>query len=174
MIAKLFAMLVFGVPVAVTLAGASAAFILANGTPPTMVVAHHLINEVENFPLWAVPFFNPAGKLMNTAGITERIFNFALSMVGWMRGGIGHVNVGGRVIFVGMCRVQRLLMRGHGAIEIKAMRDAGYDLKFAAGFTAASSTIGPIIPLSLSLMIYGIVAGTSIGQLFVAEPSPEC
>ncbi|TYB86677.1 TRAP transporter large permease [Oceaniovalibus sp. ACAM 378] len=164
----LFGMLVFGVPVAVALAGSSAVFIFANGTPPTMVVAHRMINGVDSFPLLAVPFFILAGNLMNTAGITERIFNFALAMVGWMRGGLGHVNVGASVIFAGMSGAAVADAGGLGAIEIKAMRDAGYDTKFAVGITAASSTIGPIIPPSLPMVIYGVVAGTSIGQLFVA------
>lgn len=164
----LFGLLVFGVPVAVALAGASAVFIFFNGSPPPMVVAHRMINGVDSFPLLAVPFFILAGNLMNTAGITERIFNFALAMVGWMRGGLAHVNVGASVIFAGMSGAAVADAGGLGAIEIKAMRDAGYDSKFAVGITAASSTIGPIIPPSLPMVIYGVVAGTSIGQLFVA------
>jgi len=105
---------------------------------------------------------------MNTSGITERIFNFALALVGWMRGGLGHVNVGASVIFAGMSGAAVADAGGLGAIEIKAMRDANYDAKFAVGITAASSTIGPIIPPSLPMVIYGVVAGASIGQWFVA------
>lgn len=164
----LFGMLLFGVPVAVALAGSSAVFIFFNGSPPPMVVAHRMINGVDSFPLLAVPFFILAGNLMNTAGITERIFNFALALVGWMRGGLGHVNVGASVIFAGMSGAAVADAGGLGAIEIKAMRDAKYDTKFAVGITAASSTIGPIIPPSLPMVIYGVVAGASIGQLFVA------
>ncbi|MFZ7091254.1 TRAP transporter large permease [Primorskyibacter sp. 2E233] len=161
-------MLVFGMPVAIALAGSSAIFIISNGSPPPMVVAHRMINGVDSFPLLAVPFFILAGNLMNTAGITERIFNFALALVGWMRGGLGHVNVGASVIFAGMSGAAVADAGGLGAIEIKAMRDAKYDAKFAVGITAASSTIGPIIPPSLPMVIYGVVAGASIGQLFVA------
>ncbi len=127
-----------------------------------------MINGVDSFPLLAVPFFILAGNLMNTAGITERIFNFALSLVGWMRGGLGHVNVGASVIFAGMSGAAVADAGGLGAIEIKAMRDAKYDAGFAVGITAASSTIGPIIPPSLPMVIYGVVAGASIGQLFAA------
>lgn len=161
-------MLVFGMPVAIALAGSSAIFIIFNGSPPPMVVAHRMINGVDSFPLLAVPFFILAGNLMNTAGITERIFNFALALVGWMRGGLGHVNVGASVIFAGMSGAAVADAGGLGAIEIKAMRDANYDAKFAVGITAASSTIGPIIPPSLPMVIYGVVGGASIGQLFVA------
>ncbi len=168
----LFGMLLFGVPVAVALAGSSAIFIFFNGSPPPMVVAHRMINGVDSFPLLAVPFFILAGNLMNTSGITERIFGFALALVGWMRGGLGHVNVGASVIFAGMSGAAVADAGGLGAIEIKAMRDAKYDAKFAVGITAASSTIGPIIPPSLPMVIYGVVAGASIGQLFVAGLIP--
>ncbi len=164
----LFGMLVFGVPVAIALAGSSAIFILLSGSTPPMVVAHRMVNGVDSFPLLAVPFFILAGNLMNVAGITERIFNFALSLVGWMRGGLGHVNVGASVIFAGMSGAAVADAGGLGAIEIKAMRDANYDAKFSVGVTAASSTIGPIIPPSLPMVIYGVVAGASIGQLFAA------
>lgn len=164
----LFGLLIFGVPVAIALAGSSLLYILVSDTVPPMVVAHRVINGVDSFPLLAVPFFILAGNLMNTAGITERIFNFALSMVGWMRGGLGHVNVGASVIFAGMSGAAVADAGGLGAIEIKAMRDAKYDPEFAVGITAASSTIGPIIPPSLPMVIYGVVASASIGQLFAA------
>ena len=163
----LFTLLVLGVPVAIALAGSSALFILAGNVPP-MVVAHRVINGVDSFPLLAVPFFILAGNLMNTAGITERIFNFALALVGWMRGGLGHVNVGASVIFAGMSGAAVADAGGLGSIEIKAMRDAGYDPGFSVGITAASSTVGPIIPPSLPMVIYGVVSGASIGQLFAA------
>ena len=164
----LFALIILGVPVALALAGASTVFLLVDGHVPTVVVAHRMINGVDSFPLLAVPFFILAGNLMNTSGITERIFDFAKSLVGWMRGGLGHVNIGASVIFAGMSGAAVADAGGLGAIEIKAMRDANYDPGFAVGITAASSTIGPIIPPSLPMVIYGVVAGASIGQLFAA------
>ena len=115
-----------------------------------------------------MPFFILAGNLMNTAGITNRIYDFAKALVGWMRGGLGQVNIGGSVIFAGMSGTAVADAGGLGTIEIKAMRDHGYDLDFAVGITAASSTIGPIIPPSLPMVIYGVMAGASIGQLFAA------
>lgn len=164
----LFGMIVLGVPVGIALAGSSAVFLMLDGSIPEVVVVHRMVNGVDSFPLLAVPFFILAGNLMNTAGITERIFDFAKSMVGWMRGGLGHVNVGASVIFAGMSGAAVADAGGLGAIEIKAMRDANYDPGFAVGITAASSTIGPIIPPSLPMVIYGVVAGASIGQLFAA------
>ncbi len=164
----LFGMIALGFPVAIALAGSSAIFLMFFGTVPEMVVAHRMVNGVDSFPLLAVPFFILAGNLMNTAGITERIFNFAKALIGWMRGGLGHVNIGASVIFAGMSGAAVADAGGLGAIEIKAMRDANYDPGFAVGITAASSTIGPIIPPSLPMVIYGVVAGASIGQLFAA------
>jgi tripartite ATP-independent transporter DctM subunit len=166
--ALLFGMIIVGIPVGVALAGASAVFILASGQVPNVVVIHRIINGVDSFPLLAIPFFILAGNLMNSAGITNRIFDFAKALVGWMRGGLGHVNIGASVIFAGMSGAAVADAGGLGAIEIKAMRDAKYDPGFAVGITAASSTIGPIIPPSLPMVIYGVMAGASIGQLFAA------
>ena len=143
-------------------------FVLVEGKVPDIVVMHRMINGVDSFPLLAVPFFILAGNLMNTAGITNRIYDFAKALVGWMRGGLGQVNVGGSVIFAGMSGTAVADAGGLGTIEIKAMRDHGYDIDFAVGITAASSTIGPIIPPSLPMVIYGVMAGASIGQLFAA------
>jgi tripartite ATP-independent transporter DctM subunit len=165
---SLFAMLLLGFPVAVALAGSSAIYIVMQGTVPDVVILHRIINGVDSFPLLAIPFFILAGNLMNTAGITNRIFDFATALVGWLRGGLGHVNVVGSVIFAGMSGTAVADAGGLGTIEIKAMRDHGYSTDFAVGITAASSTIGPIIPPSLPLVIYGVMANTSIGQLFVA------
>ncbi|MBU1360438.1 MAG: TRAP transporter large permease subunit, partial [Gammaproteobacteria bacterium] len=115
-----------GVPVAIAMAGASLAYILMSGSPPPFVVIHRMVSGIDSFPLLAVPFFILAGNLMNNAGITTRIYNFALALVGWLRGGLGHVNVLGSVIFAGMSGTAIADAAGLGTIEIKAMRDAGY------------------------------------------------
>ena len=137
-----------------------------------MVVVHRMISGIDSFPLLAVPFFILAGNLMNNAGITNRIYNFALALVGWMKGGLGHVNIIGSVIFAGMSGTAIADAAGLGTIEIKAMRDHGYSKEFAVGVTAASATLGPIIPPSLPFVIYGMVANVSIGQLFLAGILP--
>ncbi|MFT2111700.1 TRAP transporter large permease [Marinomonas sp. 2405UD68-3] len=167
----LFVLLVIGVPVAVSLGIASLIFIIADGVP-SVVVLHNMVNGINSFPLIAIPFFILAGHLMNTGGITNRIFAFARALVGWMPGGLGHVNVGASVVFAGMSGAAVADAGGLGNVEIKAMKDAGYDSDFSVGITAASSTIGPIIPPSLPLVIYGVVADTSIGQLFAAGLIP--
>ena len=171
MFVVLFVLLVAGAPVAVAL-GLSSLFFIANSGMPNLVVLHNMVNGINSFPLIAVPFFILAGHLMNTSGITNKIFAFARAAVGWMHGGLGHVNVGASVIFAGMSGAAVADAGGLGNIEIKAMRDAGYDTDFAVGITAASSTIGPIIPPSLPLVVYGVIADTSIGQLFAAGLIP--
>jgi len=171
MFVMLFALLIAGAPVAVAL-GVSSLYFIATSGMPSLVVLHNMVNGINSFPLIAVPFFIMAGHLMNTAGITTKIFTFARATVGWMHGGLGHVNVGASVIFAGMSGAAVADAGGLGNIEIKAMREAGYDSDFSVGITAASSTIGPIIPPSLPLVVYGVIADTSIGQLFAAGLIP--
>jgi len=167
----LFVLLIAGAPVAVAL-GLSSLFFISLSGMPDVVVLHNMVNGINSFPLIAVPFFILAGHLMNTSGITNKIFAFARATVGWMHGGLGHVNVGASVVFAGMSGAAVADAGGLGNIEIKAMRDAGYDTEFSVGITAASSTIGPIIPPSLPLVVYGVIANASIGQLFAAGLVP--
>ncbi|CAD5257646.1 MULTISPECIES: TRAP transporter large permease [Halomonadaceae] len=170
--AALFTLLVIGVPIAISLAGSCLLYVLLTGRVPDVVVMHRMINGVDSFPLLAIPFFILAGNLMNNGGITVRIFDFAKALMGWMRGGLGHVNVGASIVFSGMSGAAVADAGGLGTIEIKAMKDAGYDEEFSVGITAASSTIGPIIPPSLPMVIYGVMASVSVGQLFVAGLVP--
>lgn len=163
-----FVLMLVSVPVFVALGGASLAYTHFIGNLPDFVVLHRMVGGVDSFPLIAVPFFILAGNLMNSAGITNRIYDFATAAVGWLRGGLGHVNVAGSVIFAGMSGTAVADAGGLGTIEIKAMRDHGYPVEFAVGITAASSTIGPIIPPSLPMVIFGVMANVSIGQLFAA------
>ena len=161
-----------GIPVAIAMAGASLIYILASGTMPPFAVVHRMIGGIDSFPLLAVPFFILAGNLMNNAGITNRIYNFALALVGWLKGGLGHVNVVGSVIFAGMSGTAIADAAGLGTIEIKAMKDHGYETEFAVGVTAASATLGPIIPPSLPFVIYAMMANVSVGALFLAGILP--
>jgi len=161
-----------GIPVAIAMAGASLAYILISGNLPPFVVIHRMVSGIDSFPLLAVPFFILAGNLMNNAGITTRIYNFALALVGWMKGGLGHVNVIGSVIFAGMSGTAIADAAGLGTIEIKAMKEHGYSTEFAVGVTAASATLGPIIPPSLPFVIYGMMANASVGALFLAGILP--
>jgi len=172
LIGAFLVLMLIGVPVALAMVGASLLYLLVSGSVPDVVVAQRMIAGVESFPLLAVPFFILAGNLMNIAGITGRIYDFALALVGWMRGGLGQVNIIGSVVFAGMSGTAIADAAGLGTIEIKAMKDHGYDTEFAVGVTAASATLGPIIPPSLPFVIYGMMANVSVGSLFLAGLLP--
>src|SRR3981189_2420025 len=165
-------MMATGLPVAIAMAGSALVYIVITGTLPPYVVVHRMISGIDSFPLLAVPFFIMAGNLMNHAGITNRIYNFALALVGWLKGGLGHVNVIGSVIFAGMSGTAIADAAGLATIGIKSMTDHGYSKEFSVGVTAASATLGPIIPPSLPLVIYGMFANVSVGQLFLAGILP--
>jgi tripartite ATP-independent transporter DctM subunit len=168
LVGTFLALLTIGVPVAIALGGASLLYVIVEGIQPHLVVLHRMVGGTDSFPLLAIPFFIMAGSLMNSSGITARIFGFAMALVGWLRGGLGHVNVVASIIFAGMSGTAVADAAGLGMIEIKAMKDQGYDLDFSVGITGGSSTIGPIIPPSLPMVIYGVMANASIGQLFAA------
>ena len=164
--------LIAGVPVFIALAGSSLLYTHFLAGIPDFVILHRMAGGIDSFPLLAVPFFILAGNLMNSAGITNRIYDFAVASAGWMRGGLAQVNIIGSVIFAGMSGTAIADAAGLGTIEIKAMKDHGYDTEFAVGVTAASATLGPIIPPSLPFVIYGMMANVSIGALFLGGIGP--
>src|ERR687893_2354624 len=172
LIGSFLVLMILGVPVAISMAVASLLYILATGMVPDVIVAQRMIAGVESFPLLAVPFFILAGNLMNIAGVTGRIYSFALALVGWMKGGLAQVNIIGSVVFAGMSGAALADAAGIGTIEIKAMKDHGYPVEAAVGVTAASATLGPIFPPSLPFVIYGMMANVSIGALFMAGILP--
>ena len=166
------AVLAVGVPVFIALAGSSLLYTHFIAGIPDFVILHRMAGGLDSFPLLAVPFFILAGNLMNSAGITNRIYDFAVALAGWMRGGLAHVNIIGSVIFAGMSGTAIADAAGLGTIEIKAMKDHGYSTEFSVGVTAASSTLGPIIPPSLPFVIYGMMGNVSIGALFLGGILP--
>src|SRR5690606_11021887 len=161
-----------GIPVAIAMAGSALLYIWWTGNLPPFVVIHRMVSGIDSFPLLAVPFFILAGNLMNNAGITNRIYNYALALGGWLKGGLGPGNGVGSVVFAGMSGIAIADAAGLGTIEIKAMTDHGYSKEFAVGVTAASATLGPIIPPSLPFVIYGMMANVSVGALFLAGILP--
>jgi len=159
-------LMLLGMPLFLTMASSCLVYLMANGEI-LLSVPQRLTAAANSFPLLAAPFFMLTGMAMNTAGITHRIYDFAECLVGRFRGGLAHVNVIGSVIFAGMSGSAVADAAGLGTIEIKAMTDEGYPRPFAAAVTAASATIGPIIPPSVPLLIYGVLADVSIGRLFL-------
>ncbi|MDI6835802.1 MAG: TRAP transporter large permease [Rhizobiaceae bacterium] len=172
LIGSFLALMIIGTPVAVSLGVSSLLYLLIYGVAPDIIAAQRMIAGVESFPLIAVPFFILVGNLMNIAGVTGRIYHFALSLVGWMKGGLAQVNIIGSVVFSGMSGTALADAAGIGTIEIKAMKDHGYPVEAAVGVTAASATLGPIFPPSLPFVIYGMMANVSIGALFMAGILP--
>ncbi len=158
-----------GMPVGYTLILASTAFFIAGGNTLALNFAmDQMLDSINNFILLAVPFFVLTGNIMNGGGVTDRIFTFAKALVGHFQGGLAHVNIFASLVFSGMSGSALADAGGLGQLEIKSMRDAGYDDSFAGGITAASCIIGPIIPPSTSLIVYAVVANQSVEQLFIA------
>ena len=172
MVLVFFVLLVLGFPVAFSLGIPSLLYIMVDGTIPDFMAVQTMVGGANTYPLLAVPFFIFAGNLMNHSGVTTRIFDFSSKWAGHIKGGLGHVNVLASIIFAGMSGTAVADAGGLGVIEIKAMRDAGYDDDLTMGITAASSTVGPIIPPSMVAVIYGVAASASIGRLLVAGIVP--
>jgi tripartite ATP-independent transporter DctM subunit len=166
-----FLLLALRVPIAFALGIVSLGFLIGRGEV-LLAVSQRMSAAADSFPLLAIPFYILMGKLVNEAGITERIFGFAQSLVGHIRGGLAHVNILNSMIFAGMSGAAVADVGGMGAMEIKAMTDNGYDVDFSAAVTAASSTIAPIIPPSIGMVVYGVLASTSVGALFLGGVIP--
>jgi tripartite ATP-independent transporter DctM subunit len=137
-----------------------------------VTLAQRAALALDSFPLVAIPLFMLAGRLMNVGGITRRIYAFSHDLVGFIPGGLGHVNVLGSLIFAGMSGSALADLGGLGQIEVKAMLDAGYDKRFTLGVTLASSILGPIIPPSIPAVVYASSAEVSITALFLAGVGP--
>ena len=159
------------VPIAYGLFASSMLYMILNNVPLEMAVQRLAIG-VDSFPLIAVPFFIFAGNIMNSTGITKKIFSFADHLVGHLTGGLGHANILASVIFSGMSGAAIADAGGLGAIELQAMKEAGYDDDFSLAITGASSIIGPIIPPSIPAVIFAVTGGVSTGRLFAAGVLP--
>jgi tripartite ATP-independent transporter DctM subunit len=135
---------------------------------PLMILTERISAGLFSFPLLAMPFFILAARIMNTAGITNRIFNFSIAMVSHFRGGLAHVNVISSMIFSGISGSAMADVAGLGAVEVKAMKENGYDAGYTAAVTAASCTIGPVVPPSMLMILLGVMMEESVGRLFAA------
>ena len=164
-----FILIMLGVHVGYSLIIVSIFFFAVTGSFNLVPFAlEQMFNGVNSQTLLAVPFFVLAGNLMNGGGVTTRIFDFAASMIGHRKGGLAHVNVLASLIFSGMSGSALADAGGLGQLEIKSMKDAGFDEGFAGGITAASCIIGPLVPPSTPLIIYAVLANQSVEKLFMA------
>jgi tripartite ATP-independent transporter DctM subunit len=165
---SLFLLLLFlNCSVAFSMLLSSFVFIYIKDIPP-MILAERISAGLFSFPLLAMPFFILAARIMNSAGITNRIFNFSIAMVSHFRGGLAHVNVISSMIFSGISGSAMADVAGLGAVEVKAMKENGYDAGYTAAITAASCTIGPVVPPSMLMILLGVMMEESVGRLFAA------
>jgi tripartite ATP-independent transporter DctM subunit len=160
------------VPLAFAMFISSTIAIWAEGDVPLTIISQRIWVGLNNFPLLAVPFFLITGILMNETGISNRLINFSQSLVGHLRGGLAHVNVVVSMIIAGMSGISSADTWGVGSVLIPAMTKEGYEKGFTAGVTAASSTLGNIIPPSVMMIIYAATGGLSIGGLFMTGIIP--
>ena len=164
-----------GMPVAVAIGLTCLAVLVMQGgvgAIPAELFALQMTRGLNNFPILAIPFFIFAASMMNAGSVAGRIFDFANALVGFIRGGLGHVNVVASMIFAGMSATAVADVAGIGQLEIKAMKARNYPMRFAAGITGAASVISPVIPPSIALVIYGWLSGVSIGALFLGGIVP--
>ncbi|SNZ05273.1 TRAP transporter large permease [Cohaesibacter gelatinilyticus] len=163
--------LIIGLPVAITLGVASLAYLLV-AEIPLVVMPQKMYAGMDVFVLLSIPGFVLAGNLMNSGGITERIIRFASALVGWIRGGLGLTNIAASMLFGGITGTAVADAASIGGVMIPGMKKAGYPADFSAAVTAASSTVGPIIPPSVPMIIVGALSGISVGKMFLAGAIP--
>lgn len=172
MIIMIVALALIGVPMSFSMLTGSVWFMLTSGMPQTLMIQRLIMAVGDSFSMLAIPFFMLAGTIMNAGGVATRIFDFCNTLVGHIPGGLGHVNVFCSVIFAGMSGSALADTGGIGAIELKAMKDQGFDDDFSAAITGASSCLGPIIPPSTGMVLYAMMAEESVGTLFIAGVLP--
>lgn len=172
LIGSLLVLVVLGIPIAFVLGISSLVVLLAMGNVPLTLIAQRMFTSVDSATLLAVPLFMMAGEMMNRGSVGRRIFRFANTIVGRIPGGLGHVNILASIFFAGMSGSAAADAAGLGSIEIPAMTNAGFDREFSAAITAASATIGPVIPPSIIMIIYAVVSEQSVTKLFLAGMVP--
>ncbi len=160
-----------GVPIGVAMIFVSMGYFYWSGLGLAFA-SQRMVDALNSFPMLAVPLFILAAAILNSAGITKHLFGFARALVGHVPGGLGHVNVLASLFFSGMSGSALADAGGLGKMEIEAMREAGYDDEFAGAITAASSMIGPLVPPSITMVLYGVISNTSIGKLFLGGVVP--
>ena len=167
----LLVLMLSGMPIAYSLGIASAGYMLMSGTSLAMM-AQRMVNGANSFTMLAIPFFFMAGELMNISGVTDKIINMAKALVGHFNGGLAQVNIVASVFFAGVSGSATADTAALGSTLIPKMVEEGYDLDFSAAITVASSCVGPIIPPSITLVLYGILAGEDVGKLLIAGIVP--
>ena len=169
---SLLGAMALGMPIAFALLVCGAALMVFQGQVDTTILSQKLLEGADSFPLLAIPFFMLAGELMNAGGISKRIVNFALAWVGHLRGGLGLVAIFASVLMAAISGSAAADAAAIGAMLIPMMRRAGYNVPRSAGLIAAGGVIAPVIPPSIGLIVFGVIANVSIGKLFLAGIFP--
>ncbi len=171
-VGSLIGAMAIGIPIAFSLLLSGVALMAYMNIFDSQIVAQNLISGADNFPLMAIPFFILAGELMNAGGISKRIIDLALSLVGHIRGGLGYVAIIAAILFAGLSGSAVADTAALGAILIPMMVKAGYNRNRSTGLIAAGGIIAPVIPPSIPLIIFGVTSGVSITKLFMAGIFP--
>ncbi len=172
LLGSFFVLMIVGVPIAFSLSISAIATVLITGDFTVSSIIHRMVGSSSSYTLLAISFFIFAAKLMNTGGITRRIFRAASAWVGAIPGGLAHANVVASIVFSGMSGSAVADAGGLGQVEVNAMIEDGFDPDFSAAVTCASATIGPIIPPSIPMIVYGMMTQVSVGKLFVGGIIP--
>jgi len=168
----MIALLVIGLPIGFALMAISIVLLTASGVSSPFAIVQKTITSLQSFTMLAIPFFMLAGEAMSKTNVSKKIFNFAGSLVRHLHGGMAHVNILTSMILAGTSGSAVADVTGVGKLEMEAMMDAGMDRDFSAATTAASSCIAPIIPPSMSMVIYASISGVSIGKMLLGGLGP--
>jgi C4-dicarboxylate transporter DctM subunit len=160
-----------GVPVAVCIGIAAALALVANGTP-LLVIPQQLFSNLNNFSLLAIPFFMLTGAIMDSGGVSKRLIEFSQALVGFMRGGIGHVTIVASMFFADLSGSATADTAAIGSVMIPGMVKKGYDRPFAVALQSAAGSLGLLSPVSMSMLVYAYTANVSVGTMFVAGILP--
>jgi len=165
-------LLVMGMPIAFAMVLSSAFFLISSGGIALQMVIQRMTAGINSFPLLAVPLFILAGGLMNTGGITKRLIEFTRAVVGHITGGLGDVVILTNMLMAGICGSAIASAAGTGVMLIPELKKVGYKPAYTAALTASAATLGPIIPPSITMIVYGVASGTPVGKLFIGGVIP--
>lgn len=168
----MFALIFIGLPVYLSILGSGAMFLIVTGIKPLLLVSQRMTTGLDSFPLLAIPLFVLVGELMDRGGISKRMINWAGALMGWVPGGLGVVTIVSCAIFAALTGSGPATVAAIGSIMIPSLNKSGYDKKTASGMVAAGGALGPIIPPSIPMIIYGVTMGLSIPKMFIAGILP--
>lgn len=169
---SLFSFILLNVPIAFSLVLTALVLMIASGNVSPAIITQHIVRGIDNFPLMAIPFFVLAGEIMNAGGISRRIVNFAKALLGHVTGGLGYVTVLASMLFAGVSGSAVADTSAIGSILLPVMEEQGYDKGKSTALVVAAGTIGPIIPPSIPMIIFGVIGGVSIVKLFLGGIIP--